>query len=313
MSERYLICTDLDRTLIPNGPQPEPPGARKRFAALTARSEVTLAYVSGRHRALIEEAIVSYRLPIPDFVIGDVGTTIYRIGAEPLPPAGPRLVPRDAWKLSWTSLDLWEAEIARDWAGHTHEELRGTLRGIPALRLQERSKQNRHKLSFYLPLYVEVDKLSAAVRQRLDPLGIRYRLVWSVDDVADIGLLDILPERASKLHAIEYLMQTAKLDATHTVFCGDSGNDLEVLASRVPSVLVANSRPDVQDLALELSEEAGTLQQLYIATGGYLGMNGNYAGGILEGIVHFHPRMADWLQEAPAGSAGSAGSDGAAA
>ena len=28
MNERYLICTDLDRTLIPNGPQAEPAGAR---------------------------------------------------------------------------------------------------------------------------------------------------------------------------------------------------------------------------------------------------------------------------------------------
>jgi hypothetical protein len=312
-TERYLICTDLDRTLIPNGPQPEPPGARKRFAALTARPEITLAYVSGRHRALIEEAIVSYRLPIPDFVIGDVGTTLYRIQAEPLPPAGARRGPRDAWKLTWTQLDLWEAEIARDWAGHTHDELRGALRAVPTLRLQERGKQNRFKLSFYLPLYVEVDELSAAVSKCLDALGIRYRLVWSVDDVADIGLLDVLPERASKLHAIEYLMRLENLALRDTVFCGDSGNDLEVLASRVPAVLVANSRPDVQDLALELAEEAGTLQQLYVATGGYLGMNGNYAGGMLEGIVHYHPRIADWLQETPAGSAGSAGSDGAAA
>ena len=309
MNERLLICTDLDRTLIPNGPQPESPGARKRFATLTAQPEVTLAYVSGRHRTLIEEAIVSYRLPIPDFVIGDVGTTLYRIHAEPLPPAGAQLVPREAWKLTWTPLDLWEAEIARDWAGHSHDELRGALRDVPTLRLQERTKQNRFKLSFYLPLHVEVDELTTAVRQRLDPLGIRYRLVWSVDDVADIGLLDVLPEHASKLHAIEYLMQLEGLKPGDAVFCGDSGNDLEVLASRVPSVLVANSRPDVQDLALELSEEAGTLRQLYIATGDFLGMNGNYAGGMLEGIVHYHPRIADWLQAAPAG----AGSNGAAA
>jgi hypothetical protein len=64
-----------------------------------------------------------------------------------------------------------------------------------------------------------------------------------------------------------------------------------VLASRVPAVLVANSRPDVQDLALELAEEAGTLPWLYIAEGGFLGMNGNYAGGMLEGIAHYHPLL----------------------
>ena len=57
MSERLLICTDLDRTLLPNGVQPESPGARRRFAALASRPEVTLVYVTGRHRALVEQAI----------------------------------------------------------------------------------------------------------------------------------------------------------------------------------------------------------------------------------------------------------------
>lgn len=275
MTERLLICTDLDRTLIPNGPQPEPNGARKRFAALVARPEITLAYVSGRHRALIEDALVNYRLPTPDFVIGDVGTTIYTVGPE----------------LVWAHLDAWEEQIARDWAGHSHGELRAVLRDVPHLRLQERGKQNRLKLSFYLPMYVEIDELAAAIRARLEPLGVKARLVWSVDDIADIGLLDVLPAGASKLHAIEALMRDRGFDYEHTVFCGDSGNDLEVLASRVPAVLVANSRPDVQDLALELAEEAGTLAWLYIAEGGFLGMNGNYAGGILEGIAHYHPDL----------------------
>jgi HAD superfamily hydrolase (TIGR01484 family) len=280
MSERYLICSDLDRTLIPNGPQPEPAGARKLFAALAARPEVTLAYVSGRHRALIEDAIVTYRLPTPDFVIGDVGTTIYRVGEE----------------LAWTHLDAWEDQIARDWGSHTHGELRALLKDVPALRLQERSRQNRLKLSFYLPLYQEIDELAAIIRARLEPLGVRTRLVWSVDDVADIGLLDVLPASASKLHAIEALALAQGFTPEQTVFCGDSGNDLEVLASRIPAVLVANSRPDVQDLALELAEEAGTLPLLYIAQGGFLGMNGNYAGGMLEGLAHFHPRIAEWLR-----------------
>ena len=57
MLERLLICTDLDRTLIPNGTQPESSGARDHFATLVDRPEVTLAYVSGRHRALVKAAI----------------------------------------------------------------------------------------------------------------------------------------------------------------------------------------------------------------------------------------------------------------
>jgi HAD superfamily hydrolase (TIGR01484 family) len=283
MSERLLICADLGRTLIPNGPQPESSDARRRFAALAARPEVTLAYVTGRHRAQIEDALVTYRLPLPDFVIGDVGTSICRVGQE----------------RAWTPFADWEHRIARDWGGHAHGELRALLRDIPALRLQELGRQGPLKLSFYLPLYAEIDELAAAIRERLEPLGVRTRLVWSVDDVSNVGLLDVLPASASRLHAIEALMREQGCVPGQTVFCGDSGSDLEILASRIPSVLVANSRPDVQDLALELAEEAGTLAQLHIAAGGFLGMNGNYAGGALEGIAHFHPAIAEWLGGSP--------------
>ena len=67
MQEKYLICTDLDRTLIPNGLDAESPVAERLFAALAARPDVTLAYVSGRHRDLVEEAMTEYQLPLPDF------------------------------------------------------------------------------------------------------------------------------------------------------------------------------------------------------------------------------------------------------
>ena len=48
MNGSILICTDLDRTLLPNGNQPESPDARRRFACFAAREEVRLAYVTVR-------------------------------------------------------------------------------------------------------------------------------------------------------------------------------------------------------------------------------------------------------------------------
>lgn len=279
MSERLLICTDLDRTLIPNGPQSESSGARARFAALVSRPGVTLAYVSGRHRALVEQAITNYRLPVPDFVIGDVGTTIYHVGPEQ----------------DWTHQTAWENEIGQDWAGRTHADLKALLQDLSALRLQECAKQNRYKLSYYVPLHIDRDVLSATIRRRLEAAGIRAGLIWSVDEPMGIGLLDVLPARASKYHAIEALMRLHGFDYGNTVFCGDSGNDLEVLASPIPAVLVANSQPDVQDLARRQADAQGYGEQLYIAQGGFMGMNGNYSAGMLEGIAHYHPQTADWM------------------
>lgn len=276
-----LICTDLDRTLIPNGPQPESADARRRFAALAGRPEVTLAYVSGRHRKLVEEAIAEWRLPVPDFVIGDVGTTIYRVDAQQ----------------NWQRLESWEQRIAADWAGHSHGDLRALLQDITPLTPQEDSKQNRLKLSYYLPMQQDTDSLSAVIRARLERAGIRARLVFSVDDIEEIGLLDVLPAQASKRHAVEALMDELRFDPDRTVFCGDSGNDLEVLISPIPAVLVANARADIKDLARKLASDAGTAETLYIATGGFMGMNGNYSGGMLEGIAHYHQGIAGRLED----------------
>ena len=279
MNDRLLICTDLDRTLIPNGPQSESADARGHFSALVAHPEVTLAYVSGRHRALIERAIVNYRLPVPDFVVGDVGTTIYRVGPQQL----------------WQRQTAWEDEIAKDWGGKSHADLKALSIDIPALRPQERTKQNDYKLSYYVPLHSDRNMLSAMIDARLKASGVTARLIWSVDEPAGIGLLDILPARASKFHALEALMQLHGFDFTNTVFCGDSGNDIEVLISAIPSVLVANSQPQVRELAVKLAEQGGHAGQLYIARGGFYGMNGNYSAGILEGIAHYHPHTLGWM------------------
>ena len=67
-----LLCTDLDRTLIPNGLPPESPNARELFCKVAAAPFVSLAYVSGRDLGLLQKAIAEYNLPTPDFMIGDV-------------------------------------------------------------------------------------------------------------------------------------------------------------------------------------------------------------------------------------------------
>lgn len=279
MSESILVCTDLDRTLIPNGPQPESSNARRYFTALAGNPLVQLAYVTGRHQKLIQKAINNYCLPTPDFVIGDVGTTIYHVGK----------------KDTWQKQLQWETHIARDWSGKTHADLKELLSDIPALRLQEPSKQNNFKLSFYVPLQANRQVLKTLIEQRFDDAGVRASLIWSVDEPAGVGLLDILPASASKFHAIEALMKLHGFDFGNTVFSGDSGNDIEVLASPVKAILVANSQPDVQELARLLAIENGQADQLYIASGGFSGMNGNYSAGILEGIVHYFPYTKDWI------------------
>lgn len=279
MAKRILICTDLDRTLIANGSQSESPGARDAFLRLVSRPEVTLAYVSGRHRELVEEAMREYRLPMPDWVIGDVGTTIYRAG-------------RGAWR-HWSE---WEADIAADWRGMTAKDLRPLFNDLPVLRLQEEAKQNRFKLSYYLPAQCVVEALKQEMALRLDAQHLACSLIYSVDEASATGLLDVLPARATKLHAVEFLMQRQGFEVHDTVFAGDSGNDLPVIVSRIQSVLVANADPAVVEQAQALVSQQGNLDAFYLARGGFLGMNGNYSAGILEGVAHYLPETRAWME-----------------
>jgi sucrose-6F-phosphate phosphohydrolase len=277
---RLFLCTDLDRTLLPNGPQPEAASARDRFARLAQRRGVTLAYVTGRHRALVEQAIANYGLPQPDFAITDVGTKIHAYE-------------QGAWQ-PW--LD-WEREIATDWAHHDRAALARLFFDLKPLRLQEVAKQNTHKLSYYLPVQANQEELQHVMQQRLRKNGIRASLVWSIDEPAGVGLLDVLPERATKLQAVQFLRQQLGFELTQTVFAGDSGNDLEIMASEVPSVLVANATNEVREAAIQQARANGHAASLYLARGGYLDMDGNYSAGILEGVAHFQPDFARWLLE----------------
>ncbi|MES9895537.1 MAG: HAD family hydrolase, partial [Candidatus Thiodiazotropha endolucinida] len=162
MNQRLLICTDLDRTLIPNGPQPESEGARERFKQLCASETVLLAYVSGRDQSLVRDAIADYSLPQPDYVIGDVGTSLYHVDT-----------PDD-----WSHQTNWDEHISQDWRGRSHQDLKQLFADIPGLRLQEEAKQNRFKLSYY----VSPDQAHQPI---LDEMGLRLQrekvaasLVW---------------------------------------------------------------------------------------------------------------------------------------
>lgn len=279
--QKILICSDLDRTLIPNGYEEESAGARPVFRQLAENANIYLAYVSGRDRQLILDAIEEFYLPMPDYAIGDVGTTLYR-------------VMNGNWQLS----DDWNDEIGKDWRQLSWEGLAEYFENMDDIRLQEVEKQSQHKLSFYTDKNVDHRQLKKNIRAILMQTGIRANIIWSVDEISANGLLDIIPARANKLHAIEFLMQQEQFSEDRTVFAGDSGNDLDALTSGLQAILVKNAMDEVRKEAVEKLSDKHMLNRLYLPEGNFLGLNGNYAAGVIEGLFHFFPETEQLIANA---------------
>jgi HAD superfamily hydrolase (TIGR01484 family) len=270
---------DMDRTALPNGDQEESPEARERLRRVASHSEVTIAYVSGRRKELQIEAIEEFDLPQPTFGVADVGTSIYEVtGGE------------------WSALQDWKEEISRSWQGRTADAIRKLLHDREDLQLQEPEAQGEYKLSYFAAPDLDHGRVIQEIQDKLRPAAVKSSVIWSVDETTGTGLLDILPERATKLHAVKFLMKRVGVDERRMVYAGDSGNDLPVLTSGLQAVLVANAIPEVRDQAVTEIQNRGCPERLYVARGGFLGMNGNYAAGILEGLAHFAPKTRSWME-----------------
>jgi len=267
----YLLFSDLDRTLIPNGAASESPAARAQFTDWVQRRGLRLVYVSGRHLSLLKQAIEEFNLPMPLAAIGDVGGSVFTI--------------QDA---QWHDDQAWRQHILQAWHQVSHRDIRAALADIADLRLQEDDQQAEYKLSYYTPRDILRDILFTLVRQRLKLLNVSANLIWSVDEEKNCGLLDVMPPAVSKLHAIHYLAQKWHVDLARCFFSGDSGNDLSVIVDGSLNCILVNNAPvEVkQEAQVELAHK-GLAYRLYIARGNHNGMNGNYAAGVLEGLQHF--------------------------
>ena len=275
---KLLLCTDLDRTLLPNGPQTESAIARNLFQQLVTRDDVSLVYVTGRDKGLVLEAIGEYNLPVPDFVIADVGASIYQVKEN-----------------DWHIMEQWEEEIAADWNGKSNQDLQQLLETYQNIRLQEDSRQKKHKLSYYVPLHIDQVLLLKEINICLKDEKIKANLIWSIDEQAGLGLLDILPAAANKKHAIKFLMTRYDFKLSETIFVGDSGNDISVMASPIRSILVANATDEIKRTTVAKARINAQSESIYLAQGDFYGMNGNYCAGIIEGVVHYMPDVKEWL------------------
>lgn len=262
-----ILATDLDRTLLPNGSWKSDAGAVDRFNRLTEEHGVCVVYVTGRNLKLTEEAILEYGVRYPDFLVGDVGTSIrkYENGA-------------------WTFDDGWVAHVRRSSPRWDAAAIRNAIAGVDGIDEQEAEHLNEFKQSYYVDHGKNdeiLGKIDELIKGRFDEV-----IIYSHDSVEDKGLLDFLPESATKQTALEYVSEELGVGKKDVVFCGDSGNDIFPLTAGFCGVLVRNADDQlVKNVKIAMGENSDL--KVYFAKGDFMGLNGYYTSGVIEGAYHY--------------------------
>lgn len=204
-----VLATDLDGTFL-GGTE----AARKEFYAWIEdnRDRVGLIFVTGRDPGFIRQKVRS-GLPRPDYVIGDVGTTIAEFRNDGF------IAPIDAL----------EAEIAEAW-NNANMKVEHALRPVAGLKLQ--STVFRHRVSYDL----DADTFDEAAFDIVAEMGFDAL-------VSDNRYFDVLPKGVSKGPSLLRLLAHLDIQNARTLVAGDTLNDLSMLELGLPAVAVGGSEP----------------------------------------------------------------------
>jgi len=236
-----MLITDIDDTLVGDDESLE------EFIEIMEknRNEVGFGVATGRSLELVDEILKEKNIPVPDVIISSVGTEIYY---------GP-----DMNNLSMDS--GWRSHISYQWKP---DRIKEVLSDFDFLEPQDRDGERDFKISYNMD---SNDDHLAKIHQRLTENKLRYQLIYSHD-----AYLDILPQRASKGRAIQYLGNKWDIKPENTLVSGDSGNDYEMLYGKRLAVVVGNHSPEIERLRGN--------RRVYFA-------DSNYAAGIIEGVKYY--------------------------
>ncbi len=254
LSRRLVLATDLDGTFLGGGVA----GRQALYQWLRLQRErelLTLIFVTGRDLPFIRGLVSDGFVPRPDYVIGDVGTTIAGgPGLEPLPEL--------------------ERHIAARWndAGPC---LRALLADEPGLR--EQDTPFRYRLSYWY----EPALLSPGTLPKIEAAG--------YDGLLSAGMyLDVLPRGISKGPTLRHLLAHLRIAPDDVLTAGDTLNDLSLFETGLRGVAVGNSEPALLERlqALESEEPEESEEVHEVAPCRIYRSPQHGAAGILDAMHH---------------------------
>jgi hydroxymethylpyrimidine pyrophosphatase-like HAD family hydrolase len=212
---RFVLATDLDGTFL--GGADHDRRALYRWIE-DRRDELGLIFVTGRDPDHIA-GLCHDGVPWPDFVVGDVGTTIAEVDAATDRPIRP--------------IEPLEREIALRW-GDRGPAVRAALDGAPGLTLQPTAF--RYRVSYdYDPRTFDPATLETIAALGLDAL------------ISDERFLDVLPPEVSKGPSLLRLIEHLGVPAPRVLVAGDTLNDLSMFETRLNGAVVGGAEPALLD------------------------------------------------------------------
>jgi sucrose-6F-phosphate phosphohydrolase len=271
-SQKVITFSDLDGTLLWNGKEPYD-NSLPIFEQAITNGNIRPIYATGRNLTEAMEGISKFAVPQPDSLIAQVGTRLYL---------------RNSGK--YTEDKEFPEQIvaaAKTWSINAIKQI---LSAHPQLELQPEIYQNEIKLSYYIRNHSprEVAQVAEQLRTLLHNQCPAAQVIDSYDRNANLGLIDILPKRASKLGAMDYLCNKQGYPPDNSIYAGDSGNDIAPLSSgRYAGIVVRNASKSFKEKVMSLAKAGGFVGKIFIANSKRGKLNGNYVSGIIQGLIHF--------------------------
>jgi len=261
-SDPRVLGTDLDGTLIPL------PGSEENERDLAGLAEQLtaqgreLVFATGRHFESVLEALEDYHLPVPDWMVCDVGSSIYQRGENGFVPYQP-----------------YGEHLRTLLGGIDRAAVEEALCSVEGLAMQESESQGPFKISYFSEAG-DVEHLEEQIGGICRDARLPFTCMGSVDPFSGKGLLDLLPSGVSKAYALIWLSTHADFRPEELVYAGDSGNDFAALVAGFRSIAVGNASASLVRKIEAVMTEKGMGDRFYHATG-------RATSGVLEGCRHF--------------------------
>jgi len=257
-----VLGTDLDGTLIPLVDNEENRRDLQTLSQSLVANGRELIFATGRHFESVFDAIKSYGLPRPGWIVSDVGSSIYHA----VDGRFERFEPYEC------HLREMVGDIDRKTVTKAFEE----IEGLPP---QEGESQGTFKISYFCDEEL-VDVLGSRLSDLCRARNLPFECMASVDPFTNRGLLDLLPNGVSKAYALIWLSTHANFSPSELVYAGDSGNDRAALVAGFRAIAVGNMDEKLaQEIEIEMAEN-GLSDRFFRASG-------HATSGVLEGCRHF--------------------------